>query len=183
MRLRRMSRDQLNLEQIALFDEISGGRRSQGRAKFALLGKDGALEGPFNAMLLAPVLGSALQELGAAIRYRGEISPRVRESAILMVATKGECRFERSAHEPLGLEAGLTQDDLVSLSLGATPKPLTMEEEAAFELSRRLVDYSDLNDEDYLRLVAILGEATIFEISTLIGYYSTLALQIRIFRV
>jgi 4-carboxymuconolactone decarboxylase len=37
------------------------------------------------------------------------------------------------------------------------------------------------DDADYNEAVAVLGTPTIFELTTLVGYYSTLALQMRIF--
>jgi 4-carboxymuconolactone decarboxylase len=42
---------------------------------------------------------------------------------------------------------------------------------------------ADLDDEQYDTAVAALGERALVELSTLVGYYATLALQMRIFRV
>ena len=42
---------------------------------------------------------------------------------------------------------------------------------------------ADLDDEQYDTAVAVLGERALVELSTLVGYYATLALQMRIFRV
>jgi 4-carboxymuconolactone decarboxylase len=41
----------------------------------------------------------------------------------------------------------------------------------------------DLSDADWAAASTALSDATIFELSTLVGYYATLALQLRIFRV
>lgn len=40
-----------------------------------------------------------------------------------------------------------------------------------------------LDDGRYAELRAALGERALFELSTLVGYYSTLALQLRLFAV
>jgi 4-carboxymuconolactone decarboxylase len=48
---------------------------------------------------------------------------------------------------------------------------------------RALVQVGDLDDEEYAAAVAGLGEAGVFELTTLAGYYATLALQLRVFRV
>ena len=183
MRLARYSREVLTDEQRLLYDEISGGKRSLGRQSFSLVGEDGALEGPFNAMLLSPKVGFALQALGASIRYDSGLSPRVREGVILMVAAKWDCEFERQAHEPIALESGLSQDEIREIGAGETPAGLDTVEKAAFELSRSLIDNGDLNDKEFYRCSNLLGLEAIFEVSTLVGYYSTLALQLRIFRV
>ena len=42
---------------------------------------------------------------------------------------------------------------------------------------------ADLDDEQYDTAVTVLGEQAIFKLSTLVGYYATLALQMRVFRV
>ncbi len=183
MRLNRLKPEELTAEQRRLYDEIVGGARSQGRQRFPFAGDDGALEGPFNAMLLAPKVGFALQALGAAIRYGTSISPRVREASILMVAAKWNCEFERKAHEPLALDNGLSSDEINEIRLHRAPAGQSSEERAAFEVSRCLINGGDLSDEEFERCSSVLGEEAIFELSTLIGYYSALALQLRIFRV
>ena len=85
--------------QRELFEAIAGGPRAQGPQHFALTRPDGSLRGPFNAFLLAPELGGALQDLGAAIRYRGALTDRTREIAILLVAAHWDSEFERESHE------------------------------------------------------------------------------------
>lgn len=69
-------------------------------------------------MLLAPKLGFALQQLGVAIRYSTSLSPRIREATILMVAAKWNCDFERHAHEPLALDAGLESEEVEAITRG-----------------------------------------------------------------
>ena len=46
-----------------------------------------------------------------------------------------------------------------------------------------LLARADLDDEEYADAVAALGERAVFELTTLVGYYATLALQLRVFRV
>ena len=41
----------------------------------------------------------------------------------------------------------------------------------------------DLDDERWAEASASLGAAVVFELTTLVGYYATLALQLRVFRV
>jgi 4-carboxymuconolactone decarboxylase len=46
-----------------------------------------------------------------------------------------------------------------------------------------LVGRSDLTDREFEAAVDGLGWPALFELTTLVGYYSTLALQLRVFRV
>jgi 4-carboxymuconolactone decarboxylase len=145
-RIGRFEPSALDAEQRSLYDAIAGGRRAQGPQLFRLADADGRLEGPFNAFLLQPRLGSALQALGASVRYDTGLDDRCREIAILVVAAHWRSDFEWYAHEAVGRAAGL-------------------------------------DDAEYREAVDCIGPAGLFELLTLVGYYATLALQLRVFRV
>src|ERR1700712_1255303 len=121
-RLEPVPPEELDGDQRELYDAIASGPRAQGPQHFALTRADGGLLGPFNAFLLSPALGFALQELGAAVRYRTALPPRTREIAILTVAAHWDSAFEWSAHESVGRAAGLTDAELASLREGVVPE-------------------------------------------------------------
>jgi 4-carboxymuconolactone decarboxylase len=187
MRLLVLSSEQMTPEQKNLYREILSGPRGQGPRAVPLASGAGGLAGPFNAMLYAPPVGHALQELGAAIRFRTELAPRIREMAILVVAQAWDSAYERASHEPIGREAGLTDQEIEALRGGTDPGFADKQEQAAYSVVRALTgldpDTADLDDEKYDTAVAVLGERALVELSTLVGYYATLALQMRIFRV
>jgi 4-carboxymuconolactone decarboxylase len=176
MRLAALSSDTMTPEQVGLYREILSGPRGQGPRAVLLDTGAGGLAGPFNAMLYAPDVGRALQELGAAIRFRTRLTPRVREMAILVVAQAWNSDYERSSHEPIGRDAGLTDHEIEALRAGD-------QERVAYQVVRSLTGPADLDDQQYDQAVATLGEQSLVELSTLVGYYATLALQLRIFRV
>jgi 4-carboxymuconolactone decarboxylase len=134
-------------------------------------------------MLYAPEVGRALQELGAAIRFRTSLPSRIRETAILAVAQAWDSAYERSSHEPIGRDAGLTDPEIEALRAGTDPGFADEPERAAWSVVRSLVGQADLDDREYELAVRTLGEQALVELSTLVGYYATLALQLRIFRV
>jgi 4-carboxymuconolactone decarboxylase len=182
-RLPKLFPDLLDQDQKALYDKITAGPRASGRQPFPLVDNVGALEGPFNAMLLQPALGSALQALGAAVRYQGALPGRTRELAILVVAAAWESKFERHAHEAAGRLVGLRDDELAAIRAGQEPDLADPAERAAVRVAWMLARSGDLDDAQYSEAVARLGAAAIFELTTLVGYYATLALQLRVFRV
>ena len=187
MRLPVLSSDEMTSEQVDLYREILGGPRGQGPRAVLLASGAGGLAGPFNAMLYAPPVGHALQELGLAIRFRTELAPRIREMAILVVAQAWDSAYERESHELLGRDAGLTDAEIEALRAGADPGFADKEEQVAYSVVRALTGpdpkRADLDDQEYDTAVAVLGERALVELSTLVGYYATLALQLRIFRV
>jgi 4-carboxymuconolactone decarboxylase len=183
MRLAVLSSEKMSSEQIELYRRILAGPRGQGPRATQLSDGTGGLAGPFNAMLYAPAVGHALQELGVAIRFHADLSPRVREMAILIVAQAWHSEYVRSAHEPIGREAGLTAPEMAALCAGADPGFTDPGERAAYAATRAMVDSADLDDDQYAAAAATLGEQALVELSTLVGYYITLALQLRVFRV
>ncbi|PRY45004.1 carboxymuconolactone decarboxylase family protein [Umezawaea tangerina] len=174
----------LDADQRALYDTITGGPRARGPQRFRLTDDDGRLNGPFNAMLVAPPLGHALQGLGAAIRYETTLDVRVRELAILAVAGKWDSAFERHGHEPIARDAGVSEDQLAALRAFTMPSDLADDaERCALDVVFALLREEDLDDAAYAEAVSTIGNRMVFELTALVGYYATLALQLRVFRV
>jgi 4-carboxymuconolactone decarboxylase len=82
----------------------------------------------------------------------------------------------------VGRGIGLTEPELALLAEGQVPPTDDERERASLRLTLALLD-GDIADADWERWSALLGPRAIFELSTLVGYYATLALQLRIFRV
>ena len=181
-RLAKLSPAELDEQQRALYDAIASGPRARGPQLFALTDAAGGLEGPFNAMLLSPPVGSALQALGAAIRYGSGLANRDREIAILVVAHAWECEFEVYAHEAVGRAAGLGDAELAALRDGAYEQ-LDEHERLVAETSSALAARATLTDQEFSAARDTFGLPQLFELTTLVGYYATLALQLRVFDV
>ncbi|MEH0578003.1 carboxymuconolactone decarboxylase family protein [Streptomyces sp. B21-108] len=180
-RLTGLAPGELTDEQTEVYRAITGGPRAAGRQAFPLVDDSGRLRGPFNAMLLSPPVGHAVQAVGAAVRYRTVLTDRLRETAILAVAARWGSDFEREAHEAVGRTCGLTERDLAALRAGRLPEPADADERVALRAVRVLVHEHALSDQDYDRTVAVLTERGLFELTTLVGYYALLALQLRVF--
>src|SRR5579863_4670343 len=149
MRLATLSSDTMTPEQVGLYREILSGPRGQGPRAILLETGAGGLAGPFNTMLYAPEVGHALQELGAAIRFRTQLAPRIRELAILVVAQHWDSGYVRSSHEAIGREAGLTEPEIEALRSGADPGFADEQERIAYQVVRALVGPADLDDDQY----------------------------------
>lgn len=181
-RLEPMPVDALRPDQLELYYEIVHGKRGAGPQHFALARADGGLNGPFNAFLLVPRVGRALQSVGSALRYEGTLSDRIRELAILQVAAHWDSTFEQAAHESVGRSVGLTEAEIAAVREGRLPELADTVEAAATRVTAALID-GNVSDDMWAEEVRLLGRPAVFELSTIVGYYATLALQMRVFHV
>ena len=78
---------------------------------------------------------------------------------------------------------GLTDAEIDALRTGA---PLQVDDpldQAALDAARALVERADLDDAEYARVQAVLGNEQLVEVTAIVGYYAMLALQMRVFRI
>ena len=158
--------EELDEHQRALYDAILEGPRSSARRAFPMTDPLGRFHGPFNAMLVDPVVGDAAQRLGAAVRYGTTLEGRSRELAILEVARLHASDFEFYAHAAVGRSAGLSDDETLIR-----------------EVVVSLVERHDLDDALYAHAVEVLGTVVVADLVVLVGFYEYTALALRVFRV
>jgi alkylhydroperoxidase family enzyme len=166
----------------ALYDRIVGGPRSSGPQAFERTDEAGRLHGPFNALLVSPDVGTAIAELGSAIRFKSAFSPRVREIAILEVAVVRASSYEWFAHSRVGKQAGLTDAEIATLHAGTDAPTLSPTEALVRRLIRTLLRERDLDDATFTSAVEALGERGLMDLIALVGYYDLLALSLRVWR-
>jgi 4-carboxymuconolactone decarboxylase len=169
--------------QREVYGAITGGPRADRSPPLRHADGDGRLQGPFNAMLYSPAVGLPLQEVGAALRFRTGFTRREREIATLVVAAHERSDYEWYAHERLGRDAGLTEQELAALRCGRDLVLADVRERIIYEAARQLIVDGDLGDPLYVEAVTVFGRAGMVELVTLVGYYAALALQMRLFRV
>jgi 4-carboxymuconolactone decarboxylase len=122
-----------------------------------------------------------MQQLGAAVRYHTHLTPRVRELAILAVAAHHRSPFEQFAHEAVGRSIGLTEEEMRAVGERDTPALTDVSEIAALRLTWALLS-GDVDDDTWDFCVGQLTIEVAYELLVLVGYYSTLAMQMRVLR-
>jgi 4-carboxymuconolactone decarboxylase len=168
--------------QRAVYEAITGGPRAGQAGTVPIVDESGRLLGPFAVMLLTPEVGNAIQQVGAKIRFSTALTARDRELGILAVAGVLRSDFERLAHEPAALKAGLTQAQVNAVLSGQVPDGLTGDEALVCRLAQVMTADRNLSDEDYEAGLAALGKQRLAELTWLVGYYSALALSLAVFR-
>lgn len=181
-RLPRLQPDELTDEQQFVYDAIAGGERAKGTQHFPLTAADGTLNGPFGIMLHSPTVGAVLAELGSTLRFHTDLTSRCREIAILQVAQGTGSEFEWWAHALVAKAVGLTDEEVMTLSIGAfvSQDPT---ERAVAELCANLLTSSVVTDGEYERAASVLSAEQIVDLTVLVGYYRTLAQLMTVFDV
>lgn len=179
-RLARLTPSALDAEQAEVYEEIVGGPRAKATR---LTDDDGALAGPFNAMLVAPAIGLHLQRLGSAIRYETSLPDAAREIAILLVARAEQSEFEWYAHVPIAIAAGVPESVVAAIFDGDELVVDDLVEGAVAAVTASVMDSGDVTDDIYDAASRVLTDVQLVELMALIGYYRLLSGLLRVFRV
>lgn len=162
-------RDDLDDAQRAVFDAIQSGPR-------------GTVPYIFHLFLASPELGSRVQQLGAYCRYGTSLPPRLSELAILVTARHWRADYEWEIHEKEARRAGLADPVIEAIEAGRRPD-FSGDEEAAmvYDFADTFFRMREVPDELFARAVELFGRKTVVELAGILGYYSMLAMAIRIF--
>ncbi|BCB75734.1 carboxymuconolactone decarboxylase family protein [Phytohabitans flavus] len=169
--------------QRELYEWYATGPRAAPDSPFRLVGADGRLQGPPAVWILSPTFGQALRHIGGAVRFGSRLPARACEIAILLAGHHHRSPFELYAHTRAGAAAGLTDADLAALAAGEEPAGMSDVEACVYRTTRRILDHGTLDDGEFRDAAGVLGEVELFELVTLIGYYTMVALQLAVFDV
>jgi 4-carboxymuconolactone decarboxylase len=171
--------DEMNAAQREYYDRLLSGPRDPA----SLVDDQGRLHGAFNARLLDPAVGTAIQRLGAALRFGGTLTARQREIVILTVARSQRSDYEWHGHAGDARRAGLSETQLDALRTDAPIPDLALTEQAAHDVTLALLRDQDLSDTEFTSAVEAIGTSALFDIVSLVGHYLHTALSLRVWRV
>jgi 4-carboxymuconolactone decarboxylase len=128
--------------------------------------------GPFLPLLRSPVLLDRVARTGEYLRFDSVLDARIRELATCAVARHVSNQFEWTMHAPLAVKAGVAEATVEALHLGARPKDLPRDEEAALDFTRELLQTHGVSDPAYAAALQAFGEQGVVELATLVGYFA-----------
>ena len=174
-RLPALEIDTFSSEQLELFDRITKGKRSAGRALEEFIDNDGAMIGPFNAMLHHPSVGESLQRVGEILRFEGVLSDVHREIAILTVARHWRAQYEWWAHARIASKAGITSDIIEAIKDQKSLPCADIVIQAIYNFTKETTENQHVSDKTYNTAHKALGDSGIVELVILIGYYGIIS--------
>ena len=152
----------MTADQRAVHDRIAAGPR-------------GSVPSPFFAMLDSPGLADAIQAIGETIRYRTQMSDRLREIAICAAAAAFGSGYEWDYHDRLGIAAGLDRAERAGI-LDGTGSGLPPQEAAVVAYVFTAIRERRADQEILATIVEAHGREIATEITAICGYYPLLGL-------
>jgi 4-carboxymuconolactone decarboxylase len=172
-RLPILTEDKLDDAQRALLQSLRAGPRGD-RVK---------LGGPFGVYMHAPQYGELTQQLGAFLRFKTSLEPRLSEFAILCTARIWRSQYEWHAHAPIAEKAGVKAEVIGDIKAGRTPKKAAKDERAIFDFVQELYKKRRVGERNYKRVQGVLGDRGIVELIGILGYYTGVSMVLNVFNV
>jgi 4-carboxymuconolactone decarboxylase len=169
-RYREYKREELSAEQRTVFDAIGAPRW-------------GVVPAPFHVLLESPELASLTQALGAFCRYRTGFAPKLSELMVLIVAAHWKADFEFAVHSREAAKAGIPGSIVEALREGRLPNFEDAESKLIYDFSTTFFSARDIPDALFDKAVETFGRRRVVELTGVLGYYSSLAILLQIFRV
>src|SRR5689334_8608459 len=137
--------------------------------------------GPFAAWMHAPEFGQLAQALGAHVRYKTALPPRLSEFAILCTASIWRAQYEWYAHAPIAEKAGVAAESIAALKDGRAPEAAAEDERAIYDFVAELYETRRVSEQSYSRLRRLLGDAGMVEFVGILGYYALISMTLNVF--
>jgi 4-carboxymuconolactone decarboxylase len=161
--------EQLTPEQTTVFERLTAGR--------------GRILGPYKIWIHSPTVASGMEHIGTFLNKRGSLSPREVEIGILVIAQHWDADYVRQAHIRLGKEVGLTQEQIDAILAGHDPKFTDPHERAVYTFAAALAAGAKMSDAEFADAEKVLGRNGVAEVLVLLGYYTSVALGMKVHQV
>jgi 4-carboxymuconolactone decarboxylase len=148
----------------------------------ALVGGRGRIPTPYKVWLASPIMMQHMERLGTYLITESSLTPRERELAILVVAHHWHGAYVFAAHTRAGREVGLPDAVIDAIAQGRAPDLVDPRERAVVAIAATAEAIEPASDEVFAAAVAALSEAGLAELIVFLGYYSSVAIAMKLFR-
>ena len=122
-----------------------------------------------------PYIGLNYQRMGNSILKGEELSPKLRELAILRVGDLAQSEYEFKQHSAIALQCGITQKQIDEISNWSTSDAFDEEERAVLAYTDEVAVDITVKDETFKNLRGFLDDHAIVELTAAIGFYGMTA--------
>ena len=126
------------------------------------------------ALVNSPKAARAFLGLGGYIRHGSKLDPRLRELAILQVGWLARSAYEWSHHVKLGLDFGVSEEDVRGLIDDSAGRPSDLDALAKLVLraARQMTADGAMEEATFAALRAELGDELVLDLTLAIGFYN-----------
>lgn len=135
-------------------------------------GSIAGLWGPGGIKLHSPRISEHTRELTRYLRREDTFAAALREVAILVTARECDSQFEWTAHEPLALEAGVTQATVDAIKYRGDLAGLAELDAAVIQLGREIFAERRVSSATFARALALFGRRTLVDLVSLMANYA-----------
>ncbi len=169
MRLPILSADQLSPRQKTLYERI--------------VGKRGAVRGPFQVWLHSPELCDRVEALGAYVRFDCSLSEKLREFSILITARFWDAQHSWNAHVDKAIAAGLPREVAQAVAERRNPDFQAEDERVFYQFCMETLGEHFVSDSTFAAALRIFGNQGVVDIIGCLGNFSMLAMCLNAFQV
>lgn len=169
IRIAEIPEDQLSAEQKSVFDALVKGR--------------GRLLTPYKIWIHSPKTAAAMEQLGTFLNKSGSLSEREVELGIVLIAHHWKGEYVYTAHVKRCLELGVPQGVIDAIRSDKVPDLASPRERSIYEIAKMGEQAGAGPDDAFERAVKVLGRNGLAELLALLGYYSAVAMAMKLHRV
>ena len=149
----------------------------------AVLGGRGRVPGPYKIWLHSPILMQRLERLGTFLVKESSLKPREQELAILAIAQHWHGTYVFTVHAKVARDAGIPSAAIEDIRGGRLPALSDPREAAVVEIALTASERDPASDAVFARAIAALGEEGLADLLVFLGYYSAVAIAMKLHRV
>lgn len=168
-RIKEIPENELTAEQAKVFKNLVAGR--------------GRLLTPYKIWIHSPAVAAAMETLGTFLNKASSLTEREVELLICIIANHWNGEYVWTVHVKTCVGLGYAPDVFEAIRKGRTPNFDRERERAVYDLAASAMHAAGEDDEVFARADKLLGRNGIAEVLALLGYYSSVAMGMKLHRV
>ena len=168
-RIKEIPENEMTAEQKKVFTDLVAGR--------------GKMLTPYKIWIHSPKLAAALETIGTFLNKKGSLNEREVELIICIIANHWKGEYVWAAHMKMCRDLGFPQSVFDAIRAGQTPQFDKERERAVYDLARISMEPGGGSDEVFSHAEKLLGRNGIAEVVALLGYYTSVAMGMKLHRV
>jgi 4-carboxymuconolactone decarboxylase len=125
----------------------------------------------FKALANSPKIGRDFIRLGTAILFKGQLSPLLRELAILRVANLTDANYEWTQHVAIALSCGVSKEQIDDIPDWKNSTRFNEKERAVLLYTDEVTQNIRTLDGTFSKIKDFFNEQEVVELTVTIGYY------------